>query len=62
LKELCCRGALEQWVGGYYGGNATAAHPLLPHFALDAAQFVLAHAYGNRKGGSGEDGLPYAPQ
>jgi hypothetical protein len=46
IEELCCWDVLEQWVRSYYGRGTTEAHPLLPHFALDAKQFILAHALG----------------
>jgi hypothetical protein len=49
IEELCQWDVLQHWVHTYYGRGAVEAHPLLAHFALDAAQFVMAHAYGRRQ-------------
>jgi hypothetical protein len=50
IADLCrFGGALEDWVTSYYARRTpVVAHTLMPHFALDAAELVLAHAYGNR--------------
>ncbi len=48
IEELCCWDVMENWIHSYYGRGAVEAHPLLPHFALDAKQLILAHAYGPR--------------
>lgn len=49
IGELCdSRSALEIWIKSYYQpAHRGEVHPLLPHFALDAAEFLLACANGH---------------
>jgi hypothetical protein len=49
IMDLCrFHGGLFWWVISFYRGREPVeAHPLMPHFALDAAEFVLAHAHGS---------------